>query len=133
MHQLLSRIDTINALAPATSPLTFNSRSRWSPFDRWIGLTLSPLFQYVYITTQSTFAFISSFFIAIMHHRTSTPPLLFDKKKHICHQHLSFHHLRNITLVWVGLVIVMFVYPPVGWLRPHRHSERAGNRGGLRE
>lgn len=40
---------------------------------------------------------------------------------------------RKIMLVWVGLVVVTLLYPPMGWLRPHRHSERPGNRGGLRE
>ena len=33
---------------------------------------------------------------------------------------------------WAAMTAVTLLYPPVfGWLRPHRHSDNAGNRGGF--
>lgn len=40
--------------------------------------------------------------------------------------------LKTVGLVWIGVLVVTLLYPPVGspW-RPHRHSDYAYNRAGL--
>ena len=39
---------------------------------------------------------------------------------------------REIVGAWVALGVVTLLYPPtLGWLRPHRHSDNPGNRGGF--
>ena len=33
---------------------------------------------------------------------------------------------------WAAMTVITLLYPPVfGWLRPHRHSDNPGNRGGF--
>ena len=39
---------------------------------------------------------------------------------------------RETMIGWAAMTAVTLLYPPVfGWLRPHRHSDNAGNRGGF--
>lgn len=41
--------------------------------------------------------------------------------------YLSF---REALIAFSVLFFITYVYPPIGWLRPHRHSDNPSNRQG---
>jgi len=38
------------------------------------------------------------------------------------------HEYKNILLGLAGTLGLAVIYPPIGWMRPHRHSDIARNR-----